>query len=334
MRDSPKLITLCTQSQKILFLSARESSLTGIVHTHTHVRTCYASLHTYACANERTRTRDKSREKNSFGLSEGGAPNTAYESEKKRPERANVSHSTKRRESENMFDNDFDFIIGGLDDSPKEVRDFVQDHYNNSNQHFTFDEESFGNIEKLLHDDSAMTQWIQEGQEFNTNCCWSPASTASNSSNDLDEASCSNTTTEDDDDYEYEPPKARKATMKKKRRRFSSDASIINEATPHMPKAKITVWLGKLLASPNHNPRVIRWEDESRLLFRIVDQDELARLWGEAKNNSEMTYEKISRAMRYYYRRDELEIVRKKLVYGFGPKSAVFKKFNNKRWSG
>lgn len=34
-------------------------------------------------------------------------------------------------------------------------------------------------------------------------------------------------------------------------------------------------------------------------MFRIVESEKLARLWGKKKNNAKMTYEKLSRAMRY-----------------------------------
>ena len=37
-----------------------------------------------------------------------------------------------------------------------------------------------------------------------------------------------------------------------------------------------------------------------------------------------------SRACRYYYGRDELVIVRKKMIYQFGPKSDYFKKSNSR----
>ena len=58
-------------------------------------------------------------------------------------------------------------------------------------------------------------------------------------------------------------------------------------------KAKITHWLLKVLRSPEHNPSVMRWEDEERGIFRVVDQAELGRMWGVAKNNPDMDYEKF-----------------------------------------
>lgn len=43
---------------------------------------------------------------------------------------------------------------------------------------------------------------------------------------------------------------------------------------------------------------ISRWEDPAEGVFRIVESEKLAQLWGERKNNQKMTYEKLSRAMR------------------------------------
>ncbi|KAK2153947.1 hypothetical protein LSH36_281g10003 [Paralvinella palmiformis] len=70
-----------------------------------------------------------------------------------------------------------------------------------------------------------------------------------------------------------------------------------------------------------YNPEVIRWEDKEQGIFRIVNSAEIARMWGRKKNNTTMTYEKFSRAMRDYYKSDILRRVgSRKLVYGFGTK--------------
>ncbi|XP_061649345.1 transcription factor ETV7 isoform X5 [Phyllopteryx taeniolatus] len=55
-------------------------------------------------------------------------------------------------------------------------------------------------------------------------------------------------------------------------------------------------------------PEYIRWEDRSSLLFRVVDPNGLAHLWGRYKNRDNMTYEKMSRALRHYYK---LNIIKK-----------------------
>ncbi|XP_060794587.1 transcription factor ETV7 isoform X2 [Neoarius graeffei] len=52
----------------------------------------------------------------------------------------------------------------------------------------------------------------------------------------------------------------------------------------------------------------IRWEDQDSMTFRVVDPNGLARLWGNHKNRKNMTYEKMSRALRHYYK---LNIIKK-----------------------
>jgi len=77
-----------------------------------------------------------------------------------------------------------------------------------------------------------------------------------------------------------------------------------------------------LLKSSHYNPDYIRWEDSSSGVFRIVHSEAVAKAWGKKKNNPRMTYEKLSRAMRYYYKRDILERVDgRRLVYKFGKKA-------------
>ncbi|KAG7249414.1 hypothetical protein CRUP_017828, partial [Coryphaenoides rupestris] len=62
-----------------------------------------------------------------------------------------------------------------------------------------------------------------------------------------------------------------------------------------------------------------KWEDRTEGVFRFLKSEAVAQLWGRRKNNSSMTYEKLSRAMRYYYKREILERVDgRRLVYKFG----------------
>ncbi|KAJ7332938.1 hypothetical protein JRQ81_015118 [Phrynocephalus forsythii] len=62
----------------------------------------------------------------------------------------------------------------------------------------------------------------------------------------------------------------------------------------------------------------IKWEDREAGIFRIVDPNGLARLWGNHKNRRNMTYEKMSRALRHYYK---LNLIKKepgqKLLFRF-----------------
>ncbi|NP_001133434.1 transcription factor ETV6 [Salmo salar] len=62
------------------------------------------------------------------------------------------------------------------------------------------------------------------------------------------------------------------------------------------------------LLSDSRYDNYIRWEDTETKVFRIMDPNGLARLWGNHKNRTNMTYEKMSRALRHYYK---LNIIRK-----------------------
>uniref|UniRef100_A0A673LTE7 ETS variant transcription factor 6 n=1 Tax=Sinocyclocheilus rhinocerous TaxID=307959 RepID=A0A673LTE7_9TELE len=74
------------------------------------------------------------------------------------------------------------------------------------------------------------------------------------------------------------------------------------------------------LLSDSRYENYIRWEDRDTKVFRIMDPNGLARLWGNHKNRTNMTYEKMSRALRHYYK---LNIIRKepgqRLLFRSGP---------------
>ncbi|KAK0147338.1 Transcription factor ETV7 [Merluccius polli] len=86
----------------------------------------------------------------------------------------------------------------------------------------------------------------------------------------------------------------------------------------HIPECRL-LWdyVYQLLCDP-HYQAYIRWEDKKRLVFKVVDPNGLARLWGKHKSRDNMTYEKMSRALRHYYK---LNIIRKepkqKLLFRF-----------------
>ncbi|CAI9725266.1 transcription factor ETV6-like isoform X4 [Octopus vulgaris] len=66
------------------------------------------------------------------------------------------------------------------------------------------------------------------------------------------------------------------------------------------------------------NSSFICWEDEQQYIFRIVNPHGLAELWGAQKSRSTMTYEKLSRALRYYYKMDIIrKVPGKRLTYQF-----------------
>ncbi|VFV18009.1 transcription factor etv7-like [Lynx pardinus] len=88
-------------------------------------------------------------------------------------------------------------------------------------------------------------------------------------------------------------------------------------SSPMMPEAPIDgriadcrlLWdyVYQLLSDTRYEP-YIRWEDKNAKIFRVVDPNGLARLWGNHKNRVNMTYEKMSRALRHYYK---LNIIKK-----------------------
>ncbi|NXE98191.1 ETV7 factor, partial [Menura novaehollandiae] len=73
----------------------------------------------------------------------------------------------------------------------------------------------------------------------------------------------------------------------------------------------------RLLSDSCYEP-YIKWEDKEAKVFRVVNPNGLAQLWGNHKNRLNMTYEKMSRALRHYYK---LNIIKKepgqKLLFRF-----------------
>ncbi|XP_041748190.1 ETS-related transcription factor Elf-3 [Coregonus clupeaformis] len=76
----------------------------------------------------------------------------------------------------------------------------------------------------------------------------------------------------------------------------------------------------------NQNQGLMKWEDRHEGVFKFLKSEAVAQLWGQKKKNSSMTYEKLSRAMRYYYKREILDRVDgRRLVYKFGKNSTGWK---------
>uniref|UniRef100_A0A8D0GTG7 E74 like ETS transcription factor 3 n=1 Tax=Sphenodon punctatus TaxID=8508 RepID=A0A8D0GTG7_SPHPU len=81
-----------------------------------------------------------------------------------------------------------------------------------------------------------------------------------------------------------------------------------------------------ILIHPELNEGLLKWEDRREGVFKFLRSEAVAQLWGQKKKNSSMTYEKLSRAMRYYYKREILERVDgRRLVYKFGKNSSGWK---------
>lgn len=88
-----------------------------------------------------------------------------------------------------------------------------------------------------------------------------------------------------------------------------------------------------LLHDDKYCPRIIKWESEAEGIFRVVKSDEVAKQWGSKKNNrSKMTYEKLSRSLRYSRKEGYFADIPKdrglpkKLCFKFGPKAHGWRK--------
>jgi len=84
-------------------------------------------------------------------------------------------------------------------------------------------------------------------------------------------------------------------------------------------EANVTLWqfLLELLLSNEHTA-IIEWTDKQKKEFRLKDAEQVARRWGERKNKPNMNYDKLSRALRYYYDRKIMcKVPGKKFVYQF-----------------
>ncbi|XP_072307945.1 ETS-related transcription factor Elf-3 [Eucyclogobius newberryi] len=88
----------------------------------------------------------------------------------------------------------------------------------------------------------------------------------------------------------------------------------------HAPRGThLWEFIRDILISPEKNHGLLKWEDRREGVFKFLKSEAVAQMWGQKKKNSSMTYEKLSRAMRYYYKRDILERVDgRRLVYKFG----------------
>lgn len=107
-------------------------------------------------------------------------------------------------------------------------------------------------------------------------------------------------------------------------RRFEAEDSEGSNDAMSPSKAKdgmvnnITLWqfLLELLLSNQHK-HIITWTN-SEGEFKLLNAEEVARLWGLRKNKTNMNYDKLSRALRYYYDKNIIKkVLGQKFVYRF-----------------
>ncbi|XP_077060130.1 ETS domain-containing protein Elk-4 isoform X1 [Siphateles boraxobius] len=82
--------------------------------------------------------------------------------------------------------------------------------------------------------------------------------------------------------------------------------------------SSVTLWQFLLqLLLDSSNDQLICWTNEDGE-FKLLQAEEVARLWGARKNKPSMNYDKLSRALRYYYDKNIIKKVNgQKFVYRF-----------------
>lgn len=83
-------------------------------------------------------------------------------------------------------------------------------------------------------------------------------------------------------------------------------------------ESAITLWqfLLQLLLDQKHE-HLIRWTSNDGE-FKLLKAEEVAKLWGLRKNKTNMNYDKLSRALRYYYDKNIIKkVIGQKFVYKF-----------------
>lgn len=92
----------------------------------------------------------------------------------------------------------------------------------------------------------------------------------------------------------------------------------LNNAQTKAMDSSITLWqfLLELLIS-NQHARIIQWTNNEGE-FKLINAEEVAKLWGLRKNKHNMNYDKLSRALRYYYDKNIIrKVMGQKFVYKF-----------------
>lgn len=82
--------------------------------------------------------------------------------------------------------------------------------------------------------------------------------------------------------------------------------------------SNITLWqfLLELLVNGEHQ-HLIQWTSQEGE-FKLLDAEAVAKLWGRRKSKPQMNYDKLSRALRYYYDKNIIKkVIGQKFVYRF-----------------
>ncbi|CAL4210809.1 unnamed protein product [Meganyctiphanes norvegica] len=79
-------------------------------------------------------------------------------------------------------------------------------------------------------------------------------------------------------------------------------------------------YLVRLLINPATNPSLIGWEHKHTYTFRLMNPHLITDLWNARTEDKMVSYKHFARALRYWYKRGGLEIVKERqLIYKLGP---------------
>jgi len=95
-------------------------------------------------------------------------------------------------------------------------------------------------------------------------------------------------------------------------------AQLVKQTSTKSFDSNVTLWefLLELLLDPN-SQNLISWTNYDGE-FRLHQSEDVARLWGLRKKRNNMNYDKLSRALRYYYDKNIIQkVAGKKFVYQF-----------------
>nr|XP_061803056.1 ETS translocation variant 5-like [Nerophis lumbriciformis] len=90
------------------------------------------------------------------------------------------------------------------------------------------------------------------------------------------------------------------------------------DGLPYQRRGSLQLWqfLLTLLDNPA-NAHLIVWTGRN-MEFKLIDSEEVARLWGIQKNRPAMNYDKLSRSLRYYYEKGIMQkVAGERYVYKF-----------------